>query len=335
MADSKQLTSWLLENSNRLNLQATEFAWVRDWNLRGYHDIQVNIDVAGKTFTGRGTALGEDFAFLKAGAEAIERAYCGGHHIHSTGVAAHTHDSGARENVQNELNERDAFFCHFYTKTPFLLLPDSYLFELMQTFKGAFDEILPRGINIRLFRAHSKGWPVFVCVASGLRATPQWGGIIGLGSQANEWRAIQIALLECLRNVAATVINGVPQSMSRDEFERILKPTSQDRQRLAFDVDYWKEISVLFPENKNQIISDALFVQAPSVWPWIVEKLDCPFEELKEAPIVVYRARLDESGGDVLFRGKDRSPTTLRRLSEFLRNPVARENLELRPHFLG
>lgn len=335
MADSSKLTSWLLGNADRLKLQGTEFSWVRDWKLKGYHDIQVSIEVEGQTFIGRGTALGEDLAFLKAGAEAIERAYCGGHHIHSTGVAAHTADQAARENVQNELNERDAFFCHFYTRTPLFPVADSHLYELMQTFKGAFEEFLPLGINIRLFRAYSMGWPVFVCIASGLRAAPKWGGIIGLGSQSNDWRAIQIAFLECLRNVAAIVASGPPPTLTREEFDLILRPTSSDRQRLALNVDFWKGISNLFPDKSDPAITMPAKPQGLGVWPWIVEKLDCHFDTLKSAPIVVYRARLDESSGDVLYRGKDRSPTTLRRLSEFLGQPVVRENLETRPHFLG
>ena len=331
MANSKQLTSWLLENAGRLNLQATEFGWVREWNLRGYHDLQVNIDVAGKTFVGRGTALSEDLAFIKAGAEAIERAYCNGHNIHSTGVAAHTDDKAAKENVRNELNERDAFFCHFYTKTPFVPLPDSRLSELMSNFKGAFDQILPRGISVRLFRAHSKDRPVIVCVASGIKASPSWGGIIGLGSHENEWSAIQAAFLECARNIAAAVINGVRGSMTCEEFERLEKPTASDRQRLALNLDYWREISFLFPEKEKAALLHGR--EIPGRWPWVIEKLDCPFAELKDAPIVVYHARLDESFGDTLYRSMDRSPTTLRRLSEF--RSVAREQLESRPHFLG
>lgn len=333
MADSNELNSWLLSHANKINLQATEMTWVRDWNLNGLSDIEVKIDVAGKTFTGRGTAFGEDLAFLKAGAEAIERTYCAGHYIHSTGVAAHTNDKDAKTNVQNELNERDAFFCHFYTKTPFIPIPDVTLFELMRAYKGAFDEILPRGIKIRLFRAHAVGWPVFLCVASGLSASPEWGGVIGLGSQSNDWRAIQIAFFECLRNVSNIVTHGVPPAIKKSEFDLILRPTSEDRQRLALNIDYWKEISQLFPE---KVTSPVQFnPQKINDWPWIIEKLDCPFDELKTAPIVVYRARLNEAGGNVLFRGKDRSPTTLRRLTEFLQQPIQPDRLESRPHFLG
>lgn len=333
MADSSKLAAWLIDNAEALNLQVKRLHWVTDWKLAGYSDLEVSIDIDGRTFVGRGTAPGEDLALLKAGAEAIERAYCGGHQIHTTGVAAHTTDEAAKENVLNELNERDAFFCHYYTKKPFLPVSDSNFYELMHSFKSVFDEVLPLGISLRLLRAHSYGNPVFVCIASGLRATPAWGGIVGLGSNLSEQQAIESAFLECVRNVAAIAANGPPQALTKEEFEQIPRPTSQDRQRLAMNVGYWKEISALFPETPSAASSPP--PKASTAWPWIVEQLECPFPILLAAPIFVYRARLNELSGDTLLRSKDRSPTTLKRLSEFLGQPAQRENLESRPHFLG
>lgn len=333
MADSSKLATWLVDNAEALNLQVKRLHWVRDWKLSQWSDVQVSIDIEGRTFIGRGTARGEELAFVKAGAEAIERAYCSGHQIHTMGVAAHTSIASAQENVLNELNERDAFFCHFYTKTPFLPLPESYLSDQTRSFMGAFDEIRSLGIGLRLFRALSYGNPVFVCIAEGQRASPAWGGIIGLGSNAHEPRAIESAFFECLRNVAAVAVNGPPETLTKEDFAQIQSPTSQDRQCLAMNVDYWKEIAFLFPDRlgKNLPLPPKATVSVS----WIVEKLDCPFPILRVAPVVVYRARLDESNGDTLFRGKDRSPTTLARLSEFLGHVVQDENLESKPHFLG
>src|SRR5579863_6964807 len=99
MADSKGLTSWLLDNAGPLDLRATELTWMRAWGLNDYHDLQVSIAIAGQSFTGRGTAASEELAFLKAGAEAIERAYCAAHGIYSVGVAAHTDEIAAQVNA--------------------------------------------------------------------------------------------------------------------------------------------------------------------------------------------------------------------------------------------
>lgn len=336
MADRNRLITWLLENSKSLNLRATEFDWTHKWNLGAYCDFRVQIDIQGKTFTGRAMALGEDFAFLKAGAEAIERAYCSGHSIHTTGVAVHTDADMAKENTQNELNERDAFFCHYYTKTPFFPLPQNYLYELMQEFKGFFDATLSLGIKYRLFRARSAGNNVYICNASGISATPQFGGIIGLGSHNNDWRSIKAAFTECARNVAAVVLaDKTPEILSEAEFSSLLYPTALDRQKLARNVDYWKNVSVLFPEYEGGYSEQTVKPIGADRWPWRLNKLECPFDELKGAPVVVFRAVLDEKYGEPIFKMRDRSPTTLERLRQFLERPVSKHELEVRPHFIG
>ncbi len=336
MAHPNGLTSWLLNNTERLNLRVTSFNWVESWKLDAYRDFQVQIDVGGQTFTGRGTARGEDLAFLKAGAEAIERAFCKGHHIHTTGVAVHTDERLAIEAVTNELSERDAFFCHFYTKTPFIPVESRYLYELTKLFKGVFDETLPRGVKFQLFRARSMGTKVFICVASGLSADPQFGGVIGLGSNINEWRSIQAAFWECTRSVAAVVLStDQAATIAVEEFQTILRPTALERQRLSRNVDYWRSILPLFPEGNADPAAQVRSVGDASHSLWRVERLECPFEELRTAPVHVYRARFDAKSGEALLRERDNSPTTLSRLSEFLGQSVVKSEIELKPHFLG
>jgi hypothetical protein len=336
MAHPDKLTSWLLANSEQLNLQATTVNWVQSWKIDAYHDFQVKIDVGGQTFTGRGTAFGEDVAFLKAGAEAIERAYCKGHHIHTTGVAVHTDEDLAKEAVGNELSERDAFFCHFYTKTPFIPVESTYLYELMKIFKGVFDETLPLGIKFQLFRARSIGTRVFICIASGINAAPQFGGVIGLGAHSNEWRSIQAAFLECARSVAVVVLAGEePATITEEEFQTILRPSAFDRQRLARNVNYWKTVLSLFPDSPAGPTEHIRPSGDATRISWHTERLECPFAELKTAPVHVYRARFDAKNGESLLRERDNSPTTLSRLEKFLGRPFAKSEIELKPHFLG
>ena len=327
------MSVWLLNNADRINLRVTEMTWVRDWNLKDLCDLQATINVGGTTFVGRGTALGEDLALIKAGAEAIERAYCAGLGIHTVGVAVHTDAKAAQVNAESELNEREAFFCHFYTKTPFIPVRDFRADEVMQAYKNAIDKINSRGIDIRFFQARASGSPVYLCVASGLGSQPKCGGIIGLGSKQDEKQAIESALFECLRNVAAVLINDVSGILSVKEFQRISKPTSLDRQRLALNPEYWKEMSYLFPEQLNKAIETAS--PRPENGRWVTKKLECPFDELRNAPVVAYRATLDRSMGEVLFYDRDHSPVTLKRLRDFLQRSIEMNELESRPHFLG
>jgi YcaO cyclodehydratase, ATP-ad Mg2+-binding len=337
MADSKKLADWLLENAKRLDLRAKRFQWVEEWGLAGYYDLEVSIVVNGRTFIGRGTALGEDLAFVKAGAEAIERAYCAGHNIPSVGVAIHDTELLACENARSELIERDGFFCHFYTKTPFFN-SSLHLAELKKnhSFKHALTKLEDQGIEFRIHQAWTGRQPVFICSAAGKFSKPAFGGVIGLGSHESNWESIRSAFLECMRNIAAIVSSAHADSCTEREFQTIKAPNAADRQRLARNVEYWSTFDFLFPhgvESPESITN--LLTKAHKPGPNIVNiKLDCPFPELKSAPIFVYRSRLTESYGSLISE-TDKSPVTMARLSEFLGRPISREELETRPHFLG
>lgn len=329
MAHSSRLTEWLLANAERLNLRVTQFDWVRKWGLEGYHDFELSVEIAGRKFIGRGTARGEELAFLKAGAEAIERAYCAGHGIHSTGVAAHTDAALAAESARNELIERDAFFCHFYSGTPFITSRQHFK-EMEHSFGQVFREFSRRGVEYNLHQARSAGQPVFAFTASGLSASPPFGGIIGLGSDESNWRSIQSAFLECARNVAAVLRpDGGTPTYSEAEFCAIKNPTAMDRQRLARNTAYWKTVQHLFPAAAEDDLS-LMKEKSKQRIPITEEKLACPFIELMDAPVVVYRASLHGQYGDRLERTV---PTTLRRIYEFTGQKI--NAVESKPHFLG
>ena len=335
MASSGKLATWLADNANALNLQVIEFDWVRSWELNGFHDIQISIELAGKKFVGRGTALGSELAFIKAGAEVIERAYCAGHGVHSTGVAAHNSAIEAKTNAENEIIERDAFFRHFYSKRGFYHLGKVDCAELDQVFSRAIDRARLRGVDVSLYQAFAHGRTVYVAVANGLQASPRWGGIVGLASRSQSSEAIRAAFLECIRNVAAVLDGGVPAILTQAEFEQLNEPKSSDRQRLALNPEYWMKMSHLFPglckTTENCLVRPT---QENSV-EWHFDELTCPFLQLESAPLVVWRARPAEQRTEEFCRASDHSPTTMTGLVEFLGRPVDRDSLETAPHFLG
>lgn len=333
MAHSSKLTKWLLANTAQLKLRATKFDWVRPWGLHGYYDFEVSIEAGGRAFIGRGTDEGEELAFLKAGAEAIERAYCAGHEIHSVGVAVHTSDQLAIESARSELIERDAFFCHFYSNTPFVFSP-GHLKELESRYGQVFRELSRHGVQYGLYEAKSEDQPVFIFVASGLSASLPFGGVIGLGSDESGWRAISSAFMECARNVAAiaSAKSDVP-THSEAEFRAVQTPTSIDRQQLARNTEYWKGVQHLFPAvagHKSASIRTVMEGRSKQGISTTESRLTCPFVELADAPIAVYRASLHEKYGTPLEKSV---PTTLARICEFTGQTTAA--IERRPHFLG
>jgi hypothetical protein len=327
MADSQGLTSWLLENSENLNLQATEFTWPQEWGISDLFDFQVTIEIQGQTYVGRGTATNNDTAFLKAGAEAIERAYCGGHRISTLGVAVHTDDRQAKINSQNELFERDAFFSHYYLRKPFTVFDGIEVTQLKDRWSKAFEKFHSQGIECRFFEAGSSIQPVVLCIISGITAQPQFGGIIGLGSSDNIAIATQSAFFEAVRNAANIIQSNSVDQMSEQEFSKLKNPRSLDRQRLSKNVEYWRGVEFLFPRagvGADILRSDINFAQT--------EMLTCPFVELQTAPVVVCRAQFPNQ--DIL-RPRDKSPTSLSRLKQIAGNNLTEADLETTPHFLG
>jgi len=322
MADSSKLTAWLIENAPLLNLQITELSWARAWGVPLF-DLEASIEVDGRRFLGRGTAASEELAFVKAGAEAIERAFCGGHGIHSVGVAAHTEESAAKRGAIKELLERDAFFSHFLTRTPFS--PMGTTAPLREKFAGIFAAATAASISIRFFRARSTNQAVVIALAEGAHAVPAFGGVVGLGCEATETAATEAALLECARNIAAILFGEGRAALSLGEFGMIPDPSSQDRQRLALDPAYWREVRRLFPESSREAAAPTPIPQES-----ITERLSAPYRALETCPVVVYRAQYLNP-----IRLNERSPTTLKRLQDFVGHPITEAQLEALPHFLG
>lgn len=331
MADSEGLKSWLLDHSTDLNLRITQFDWFLDWGLKNFCDLRISVEVSGRTFVGRGTASSENEAILKASGEALERAFTGGHHIHSTGAAVHTSEKMAQLNAQLELNERASFFGHFYSETPFSKLRESHWSDLKKQYPEAFEKLNSFKAEIGFFSTTNKnGLPTIICIANGLAATPAWGGVIGLSASSEIDQAIQNSFFECLRGFAAFQILGDSKALSEHEFLRIQKPTSFDRQRLARNIEYWEGLSYLFPTAPGEMNLGG----NRELFPSSIQTLSCPYKEIKTAPLYVYRAAPYLNADlNSLFEKPD--PITLKWLSEFFGQTITQSQVTRRPHFLG
>ena len=207
--ENKKLNAWLLNNHKQLALKATQFHWTQDW-MPDYCDLEVSIVLNGKQYVGRGMDKNSDFAFTKAGAEALERAFCFEGNVATCGVAVHTDEKLAKENAQNELIERDRFFCHYLTKTPFKKIDfDNYC--------GVQDKLKKYDVVMKIFEMNPlNNITSFVCLCEGERV----GLVVGLGSSCKRVVAIEKAVTECLSNTVATLY-GKSFSLSFKKFNSI------------------------------------------------------------------------------------------------------------------
>lgn len=301
--------------------------------MRGVYDFKVTLQIEDRTCIGRGTAIGEELAFIKAGAEAIERAICHHNRISTVGVAVHVDEVKCRASAHSELIERDSFFCHYYSRTPFAVLNDVAILNLRNQFPQVFEQTEANGYQWRLFTSGRTGRPTVICLVTGMNAEVPFGGIIGLGRGNSLAGSVQKSFFECARNVASHFFKEEANfSLSIEEFHKIQNTGSFDRQKLARNLDYWKQVSRLFA-------SETTKVQIASELPQtVLERMTALPPEFASAPIVAFRSALDPKYGRGGFGSE--VPTTLLRLSEFTGITLTPDDfnsgsINPLPHFLG
>ncbi len=267
MARQETLTAWILLNDVRLDLRVQELSWIKSV-FPGWHDLQVSISAFGEQFTGRGSDLDANTALGKAVCEAVERATCFSHGISSLGVAGHLSLELATANARLEYVERFCFSRQ--VEGGFALVPLSSPAPIRERYAQ-------RGIAVAFHRlASPEETPVVLCLASGEKADPSFGGILGLGAAENAGAACQKALVECLRSLEF-YLHTKPAPLSLEGFRKIEQPHAQDRQALLRDGDYYHQLMARLikspppdfkiPEGRfDQLAVDSVFSGCPLVF---------------------------------------------------------------------
>ena len=273
----KRLNSWLLSRYRELSLKVTQLHWVDEW-MPGISDLQVSIVLDGRQYVGRGVAESSDLAFTKAGAEALERAFCFEHNISTCGVAVHTEEGAARENARNELVERDRFFCHYLTRTPF------EKFDLDE-YGVVREKLKEHDITMKIFEMITlNGIVSFVCFTQGEKT----GLLVGLGAGQDVDIAIGKAVRECLINTLAS-LHGKITPLGFGEFDNLKVCQSEDHRRL-----YQGEKALI--EKNTWMLSGGLGISEPEFveeGSFRYERLYGRNELLQEAPIIVVKCEND------------------------------------------
>ncbi|GEM_PF-5176342 len=191
------ILQWLLQNISTLNLVATAFDWPTKIGLDLF-DLEVQITIDSKVYIGRGSDKNSNRAFVKAGAEAIERYLCCKNKISTSGVALHYDEALAREGALLELLERDAFFCHYLTKTAFVECHSTHFqFQCM--------EFLKSGIELKFYELPTfEDVHTIIAIAKG-NENSNLGVLVGLGCRRTKDEALEAAFTEAARNVVAEV----------------------------------------------------------------------------------------------------------------------------------
>lgn len=324
MASKEKLAEWLFDNRKQLQLKALLGEWVKDW-LPGFEDIRMQLQINGKTYEGSGIATDQDKAFLIAGAEAIERAYCDNLGINSSGVALHTIEEKAKLNAKLELIERDGFLCHFLTKTPFADLNTPSNLDI--DFEQVKNRLETQGVEISLKKIVYSFPQIVLCIARKMKGPNPFNCILGLGSHENISLSTTKAITECLSNVVWMLNTQDNNTLSHEEFKNKANHFSIDHKRI-------------YRGNNSTLSLDWIFNGRNSKLAIDVED-DIDFTPLKTSipildnvPITVIRATSNELQN--IFYG----PTTsekinMLRLHKFNNSSFDEKNINWLPHPIG
>jgi hypothetical protein len=308
-----ELIRWVIENRRNLNLEVTRFSWI-DNTLPGYFDFAVHICIEGIKAVGRGVAVTEEVAFGKAVSEAIERwAMLTASHVKSSnGFAAHWDSNVAAMSAADEIIERDAFLCHFLTKTPFQLLNHENEREVRieSCFRQAMKNFGDKGMEFKIGKMRTANGKMGIVVSvKGQHAIKPFGLFVSCSLSDELENAIQKSLISCFTHVSMSLSGTEVRPMSKVEF--LADPVQGVDEHLAFaaHLDQAGMLDDLWTTENEQEFSDDTSIEV-CIEPYVFSGF------LSTAPLHVYRASSSQLQ-DLYFGVPSPADLNLKRLAHF------------------
>ena len=328
MAHQTKIKNWIAASADALDLGIVELGWPAVW-APGFTATQATVSIGGRKFTGTGIARDTDLAVVKATVEAIERWITTVNELpNSSGLAGHDSIAQASINARNELVERDAFFCHYLTNTPFLqMLPSDLAKNALIDWQRLSSQATDEGVELRLARmVVPTGIHGIVCFAFGARAKNPFGVIAGLGCAENFDDAVLKAILECLGNTTAQ-IDGVQHGpISRRNFGEIPNPGVMEHMRLGLSSE------------STEVIRNLLRPSETAAKPLNMSQIELvplmPPENFQGCPLVFVHARAG-AAQSAFFGHLQPNFLNIDRLGMFAGKQLKMNDIQSHPHILG
>ncbi len=252
MADQQRLKIWLIENSEKYNIEFTELTWTKEI-IPVISDFECSIIFRSKKFIGRGSAFGKDLAMIKAFVEAFEGILVGEMKLkNSSGLAGHTNPLDAKLNSQRELIERDTFLCHFLTGLKF---PETTAYtELIESALNAFSK---HKVTFSFYELSlSKTLDFSMVVASGASAKDPWGMIMSTAVESGYENAQLKAFIEASRAVSHKIFKNDPLAKDIEEEPGFAAAGLKEHAQNALALNYIDKFRSNF--KKSRIIPEYL-----------------------------------------------------------------------------
>lgn len=334
MAHSSGLATAAFLARNEIDLQVTELEWPKLFNLPVF-DFEVSINLNGHRHIGRGTALEKSQAIDSAIGEAFERSVSQDSQVESYGgIAVHLTEEHARAAAVAELIERDTFFAHFLTSTPFASKVD--IASALPALGNEFVKLCEK--NNILIDSYKMTAPLpfhaVIVIARGIKFKKPFGIRIGLGcTNESLSMAVEKATLELMRMIADILLNENLATMDSQTLMNEIYPNPQSHIQWALHPDSADTLNpcLHLGSNANSVTSPPMAldpnlistaaVPRPAFWPSII-------------PLVVVRAQ-HPTAISTFFGSSARGMRFQKRLGDFSRRNFQKADLPLFPHPLG
>lgn len=307
---------WILSHSEEWSMKFDLHPFI--YSLSGDYFYRCELHLEGSQVFGFGWDSNKRRAQLKSATESLERyLMLEKSWPDSSGVSLHPVESEARDKAVLEAMERDGFFCHFYTQTPFCALDDS-------SFESQWNELLAKSGATGILRRIRCGADTFSIVAIISDPVHKIGVCLGLGISKKLEKAICHAQEEALSFYSYLLANEKTPDDMLQKFLNMERPSIIDHGHLGMSEEYTKWFFKTYLEHPSPY-KDLL--SAP------IKAFSYPMPSwLKEAPLYLYRAEQND-----LQRpswGK-KTVKNIKRLSEFLEREVSEKDFPVYPHCLA
>lgn len=271
---------------------------------------------------GQGWGRSKYESIIKAVAEIFERELMARHKISiSNGCAVHVHKASAARNAVFEVIERDAFFCHFLTETPFEPFTDSVnIFGL--PLKMFLKKMEKMHLDVKIFKMR----PALPCAAilvfvQTKKGAHKNGFQFGTACSEKYEEAIEHATIEALRSVAHFASQNKTLKVTLDNF---LSPKLKDiadikkHSLLRLNSDYTKYFKQVFLKKTNISKKTGLPILKHSSIK--TKEFKNSFSDLKDLPLYFVQAK-NPSLQPLYFGPNSIENINLSRLKKFLNDP--------------
>jgi hypothetical protein len=243
-----EVLAWLRDNSTKIGSVIELDEWFSE-SLPGFYRARMRFQWKEFSLDAQGIGTSEQEAIVKCLAEYFERIVVRETKASSSnGFAAHINSEEARRRSLDELLERDAFFSHYLTRTPFEAVDYSAIHgDLHPSILQLFKRVQAKGFDLRFgMMTCLSGRIGIIAAASNIRSEPKFGVVFSTACGDSRTVVLNKVGIELAGNLAWLLGLESIEAMSNTDFVKLTKFRAIDHRRLGFHLDQRQWFETMF-----------------------------------------------------------------------------------------